>query len=346
MVEKNAQTTNMLKAIRNERPDWIPARVGIMPATWKKYRAELEAIVREHPTLFPCFTGKGDYDFIAQLSYRLGTYVDHWGCVWENVEEGLEGIVVGHPLSDWKNLATFKPPTVPTDESFWAEYKTRFEHQKEQGSLARGGMEHGYMYMRLFYLRGFENLMIDIALKDPRLDKLIDMVLQYNLGMVQKQMELGAEIMGFGDDLGTQKSLPISPEDWRHYLKPCYDAIYGTCKKAGALVYVHTDGHILPIIDDLVECGVDVLNPQIRANGLENLVKGCKGKVCVDLDLDRQLFPFATPEQVRDHIKEAIDAFSPNDGGLMLYAECEPDIPLENIEALCEGLELYALGMK
>ena len=109
---------------------------------------------------------------------------------------------------------------------------------------------------------------------------------------------------------------------------------------------MHTDGHILPIIDDLIECGVDILNPQIRANGLYNLVDICKGKVCVDLDLDRQLFPFATPSQIHDHVKEAIDAFAPDNGGLMLYAECEPDIPLENIVALCESLERYALGME
>ena len=90
------------------------------------------------------------------------------------------------------------------------------------------------------------------------------MVLEYNLGMVKKQLELGAEQMSFGDDLSMQTSLPISPEDWRFYLKPAFHAIYGACKRSGAIVRVHTDGHILPIIDDLIECGVDILNPRDR----------------------------------------------------------------------------------
>ena len=84
--------------------------------------------------------------------------------------------------------------------------------------------------------------MLDVATRDPRLLQLRDMVLEYNLGMVKKQLELGAEQMSFGDDLGIQTSLPISPEDWRFYLKPAFHAIYGACKEAGAIVRVHTDG--------------------------------------------------------------------------------------------------------
>ena len=83
------------------------------------------------------------------------------------------------------------------------------------------------------------------------------------------------------------------------------------------------------------------MNPQIGANDLHTLVKLCRDRVCVDLDLDRQFFPFAAPAQIRDHVKEAIDAFAPNDGGLMLTAECAPDVPLQIIAAICEALEEY-----
>ena len=98
---------------------------------------------------------------------------------------------------------------------------------------------------------------------------------------------------------------------------------------------------MIPVISDLIEAGVTVVNPQIRANGLDNLVRECKGKVCVNLDLDRQLFPFATPEEIDAHIREAIEALGSEEGGLMLSAECEPDVPLENIRAICEAFERY-----
>ena len=151
-------------------------------------------------------------------------------------------------------------------------------------------------------------------------------------------------MMTFGDDMGNQARLPISPAHFRKYLiEPCFSKLFGACKNAGAHVYLHSDGHILEIIGDLAECGVTVINPQIRANTLDGLVRECKGKVCVNLDLDRQLFPFCTPRDIEDHVREATMKLGSKEGGLMLHAECDPDVPLENIEAICQSLEKYRL---
>jgi uroporphyrinogen-III decarboxylase len=138
-----------------------------------------------------------------------------------------------------------------------------------------------------------------------------------------------------------QTALPMSPAKWRKYLKPCYARIYGRCKEVGWWVYMHTDGHCYEVIPDLKDCGVDVINPQIRANGLDNLVATCKGKICVNLDLDRQLFPFCQPEDIDAHIREAVEALGSPEGGLWLSAEIGPDVPLDTIEAICVALEKY-----
>jgi hypothetical protein len=195
------------------------------------------------------------------------------------------------------------------------------------------------MYMQLFYLRGFENLMLDLVTNAPQLPHLIHMVEEYNLAVIEKYLSLGAEYMSFGDDLGMQRSLPMSPEMWRNTIKPPYARMFRPCYEADVPVYLHTDGHVLEIIPDLIEVGVRVLNPQFRANGLEGLAAIAKGRVALDLDLDRQLFPFATPSQIEDHIGEAFEALYMPRGGLMFYAECEPDVPLENIDAICTTLE-------
>ena len=144
--------------------------------------------------------------------------------------------------------------------------------------------------------------------------------------------------------MGMQDSLPISPTDWRRCLGPCFESIFGRCRDRGIYVYLHSDGHIIEIIPDLVKCGVTVINPQIRANTLEGLVEYAKGDVCINLDLDRQLFPFATTAQIKAHIREARDHLYSPDGGLMLHAECAPDVPLENIKAICEALEEAGCG--
>lgn len=341
----NERVENYIKAITFSNPRWIPCRVSLMPATWRKHRKNLEEIVLRHPKIFPDYKeGSIDFDIIDNPTYRRGKVTDSWGCVWENIEEGLDGLVVGHPLDDWEKLDTYTPPDPITQEERggipdWEKRREWIKELKSQGRLARGGLPHGFMYMRLYYLRGFENLMIDIALDDPRLERLINMVLDYNIRFINKWLELGIDIMDFGDDLGNQDRLPISPEKFRRYLKPCYKKMFSLCREKNVYVYLHSDGHILEIIDDLIECGINVINPQVRANTIEGLEKVAKGKVCIDLDLDRQLFPFATPKEIREHIETAVERLNSPNGGLMLIAECEPDVPLENIEAICDTLE-------
>jgi len=306
---------NYFRAVEFRHPQWIVTQVSLMPATWQKYREALEDIVIRYPIIFGKYErGSKDFDEV-EGTYREGRHTDEWGCVWENVAQGLDGQVVGHPLADRDAVRSFKPPPLGT------------------------GFSHGFMFQRLYYLRGFENLMLDFVEEPPELRMLIDKVFAYNMREVQRVLQDHPRIVYFGDDLGNQQRLPIHPETFRKYLKPSYARIYGACREAGAHVYMHSDGHILEIITDLIECGVTVLNPQVRANSLDGLVRTCKGKVCVNLDLDRQLFPFATPEGLAAHVREAVEKLAAPEGGLMLVAECEPDVPLENIEAICQALE-------
>ncbi|MFW6271264.1 MAG: uroporphyrinogen decarboxylase family protein [Bacillota bacterium] len=314
-----SEDCDRIKAVNFEYPEYIPVRVSLLPATWKKYREDLEELVKRHPIIFgEDQPERRNYDE-ARGTYTEGKHVDAWGCVWENIAEGMEAIVTGHPVGNREDINDLEPP----EEDI--------------------GFPHGFMFLRLTDLRGYENLMMDVAEEPPELQKLIDIVLEYNMGQMEKLLAENPdqEILYFGDDLGMQNSLPMSPEKWRKYLKPCYKKLYTPCKKAGYKVYMHSDGHILEIIPDLIECGIDIINPQVRANGLENLKKVCQKKVCVDLDLDRQLFPFASPEEIEQHIKEAVQILGSPEGGLWLTAECSPDVPLENIEAICNALEKY-----
>ena len=308
------------KAMVFEGPELIPVGVGILPAAWKKHRERLDAICARHPIVFGDVTvGERDYDAVSGL-YIEGEHVDPWGYVWENVAEGMDAYVRTHNVPTRADVHSLEAP--------------EGDH----------GTPHGFMFMRLYYLRGFEELMVDFAEEPPELQRLIDIVLDYNMRQIERMIEQhgpGERLQYFGDDMGMQTSLPISPAKWRKYLKPCYARMYGRCKELGWRVYMHSDGHIWEVIPDLAKCGVDVINPQIRANGLGNLVNVCKGRICVNLDLDRQLFPFATPAELDAHVREAVEALGSPEGGLWLSAEIGPDVPLENVEAICCALEKY-----
>jgi hypothetical protein len=349
-ANKNAVTANYLKAVHFDTPDWVPCNVYFLPATWIRHRDGLEDLLLRHPRLFPGHR-KGSVDFeqktMGDPLYETGRHTDCWGTVWNNIARGIAGQVEVEPLADWDAFPEWKKclPDPLKDDAFgprpsWDEVKKGLDEARKRGDLAwGGGLQHGFFFMRLYYLRGFENLMLDLATDDSRLGELIRIIRDYNVAVIRRYLNLGADAMTFGEDLGMQTALPVSPTMWRKFVKPTYEAMFGPCRDRGVPVYLHSDGHILDIIPDLVETGVRILNPQIRANGLAGLQEMARGRVAINLDLDRQLFPFATPAEIEAHVEEVFRGLYLQRGGLMLQAECGPDVPLENIEAICRSME-------
>jgi uroporphyrinogen-III decarboxylase len=314
----------ILKAIRYDYPDEIPIHIAVMPAVWFKYGAELEKLAKDYPDFIPHVPDYTNPSTIMGKTYHQGTHTDEWGCIWSNIEEGLEAIVTGHPLPTRESVRALQIP--PNRD---------------------GRLPHGFMYLRLMDLRGFEEMMIDFAEECEELQILIDKVTEYNCLQVEAVLprhEKGS-VVRLGDDLGMQYTLAIGPEKWRKYLKPAFTKIYAPFKAKGCYVYMHTDGFVLDIINDLVECGVDMLNAQSGGNGTENLARICKGRVPLDFDVDRQLLPVATPSQIESHIRECVEAFYMPAGGLAMVAGINQDVPLENMAALFDAMRKYKHGI-
>ena len=139
--------------------------------------------------------------------------------------------------------------------------------------------------------------------------------------------------MIFGDDLGIQNGLAIGAERWRKFLGPCYRKLYGMVKAYDPkkLIYMHTDGCIHEIMPDLVACGVDMINPQYRANGLDNLVRVCRKEqiIPINLDLDRQLFPFATRSELFDHVGACTEALYLPEGDASYFGRLFRDVRID-----------------
>ncbi|MCL2815076.1 MAG: hypothetical protein FWD23_10800 [Oscillospiraceae bacterium] len=304
----------LIKAATWQYPERIPVTCGFLPAVFMKYGDKVKKIIAKYEDLLGGWWQ--NYDPYANLSesYRKGGYTDRWGCVWSNEFDGMAAIVTKHPVPTRESVHDMRVPEVDD------------------------GLPHGFMYLRLLDLRGFEEAMVDFFEEPPELMMLIGKVLDYNIGQTKIMLKNNKEPMvHFGDDLGMQKGLAMGPEKWRKYMKPCFAAIYKLCKDDGRLVYMHTDGCIYEIMPDLQECGVDMINPQYRANGLDNLERVCKGKIPIHLDLDRQLFPFGTPLELRRHVEQCVKRLYLPQGGLGLSIEIGPDYPLENIEAVIDA---------
>jgi uroporphyrinogen decarboxylase len=341
---------NYLRALEFRYPEWIPCSVGLSPAMWKQYRDKLEDIVIRHPLIFGSYErGSRDFDDMPP-GYRMGEYyTDNWGCVWYNIQGGIEGQVVKHPLEDWSTLGSYKPPDLLSKsergERDWEKIKKYIEERRRMGLIAVGDGER--LFDRLYFLRGFENLLLDIVRNDPRLPQLLKMLEDYEMKLINKWLEIGVDMISFHTDIGTQYGLMISPEKFRKYIKPMFKRLFMTCRNAGTHVYLSSDGRLLDIVDDLLECGVSVHDPQLRANTLEGIAMTYKGKMCVDLDLDRQMFQFCEPKDIKQQVREAKEKLYLPEGGLMMKAEIyAADVSLQNIEAICQAMEEFCIGKR
>jgi len=311
-------TTELIyKAMTYGYPEEIPVCAGFLPSAIKKNETAIKDIMRAYPAFFEDRWQSYDYDKELPGNCKVGCYTDDWGCVWENLNEGMAAYVTKHPVPRREDILTLKAPE--TD----------------------AGLPHGFMYLRLLDLRGFDEAMLDFAEDCEELQILIDIVCGYNV----RQMELRCQnesspYVAVGDDLGMQHGLAVGAGRWRKYLKPAYKRIYDVCATHGKLVYMHTDGYIIDIMHDLAEAGVSMVNPQYSANGLENLVATCKGKIPIMLDLNRQFFPYATPEEMRSHARKAVEALYLPEGGLGINLEFGPDTPPENVAAILDEMDI------
>ena len=334
---------NFLRALEFRGPEWIPVTAAILDAAWIRHREGLEDIVLHHPRLFG-ERDRGEIDFDQILADHQEYERDAWGCLWHHLEPGLLGQSVEHPLADWGALEALEVPD-PLDED-WAQIEDDIRSDAEQGLPIRGGL--GCCLMdTLIALRGFDNAMADFATDSPELCRLLDVLLDYNMKRVERWLSIGVDVMFFHSDIGTQRGPMMSPTHFRKHLKPVYRALFTACRNAGSHVFYSSDGNLLEIVDDLIECGVSLHDPQVRANTLEGIVVAYKGRMCTKVDLDQQvILPSGTPRQVGAHVREVVEAMDSPEGGLMIYAEIHPTYPLANISALCEALERYCLAGK
>ena len=315
---------DFVKAITLEYPDKIPVSVSFLPAMWLRKPEDAKALVKEYSMFFA--TDEIERHAVRENyvggRYAIGTHVDEWGCVWSNMNDGMDSIVTGHPVKEIEDVFTLKIP-----------------------ENRNGNLPHGFMYLRLLDLCGFENAMIMFGEEGEEIDTLISKVLEYNRRQVEVCIPSCGPVFFFGDDLGMQHGLAIGAEKWRKYLKPCFAELYGMVKRQrpDVLVYMHTDGCIYEIMPDLVDCGVDMINPQFRANGLDNLVRVCRKEriIPINLDLDRQMFPFATRSEIFDHVGECVESLYLPQGGLGLNVELNYDVPTDTCAAIFDALLKY-----
>ena len=337
---------NYLRTITRTGPEWIPAMVSISGASQKDYFAEMQDVMARHPLIFPGFQKAERPPESFFSTGGASEYTDTWGCVWETGVEGLSGVVLRSPLADWSAFDTYQLPDPMQVSDFglfdWEGAARNIAAGREAGALTSGGFEHGFFIMRLWYLRGFENMMLDLASDEPHMHELIEKMIGYASARVAKWLEFGVDMIHFGDDMGTQTASLVSPAMFGKWFTPAYRRIFQPCRDAGAYVFLHSDGHVIELVDEFIAAGVDVVNIQDLCNGIDDLAREVKGRVSLELDIDRQsVLPYGTRAEVRALVEEEVRKLGSPEGGLSLVAGIYPPTPPENVDALCDAIEEF-----
>jgi len=212
---------------------------------------------------------------------RPSSGVDEWGAVWENIGVSHLGQVKDFPLKSWSDLDRIKIPDIHEERRY--QYLAQAREKAGDKFLLGCGLS---LYERVHFLRGFENTWTDIYLEPENLGRLLDLLVEMNLVVIQRYALAGVDGYIFCDDWGLQNRLMISPEKWRQLWKPRYARIYQACHQAGLATFLHSCGYIVDILDDLIEIGLDVIHMDQQENmGLELLGK----RFAVGLPFTRRL---------------------------------------------------------
>ena len=317
-------------AIEFTGPDRLPHKHCYLPATLKSHPGIIQ-LLREYPS---DFVGD-DIPEIPVMSneYQPKQWTDEWNCQWTSLIEGIMGQVTGHPLGDLANLKDYRWPRA--SEADLAEAKHMADNRDDRYLL----MSHdGFtLFERLINLRGFEDLLIDIAMRSSEFIEMRDRITDYNLAMIDRLLGFNPDGIYLSDDWGSQISLMINPESWRELFLPAYREMFGRVRQAGKHVFFHTDGYTMEILPDLVEAGTNVFWVDLTVNPLDELKKKLGGKVCFLGLTDVQFtMRWGTPADVEKHGKELIRALAGFNGGFIACSEADPDQPWENIKKIYE----------
>lgn len=316
----------VLQSIEFRNPQRVPRNIWALPWAFDHYPKEMKELYQKYPDDFTGVSGylrevpetKGD-------PYEIGTYVDEWGCVFENRHKGVIG-EVKHPIvEDWSDLRKVRFPkgwlSIDQDQiNRFCQETTRFV---QSGFSPRP-------FEQLQFLRGTENLMMDLMDPEPAMLDFIQQMHEFYCQGLTLWAKTDVDALFFMDDWGTQKSLLIPPTVWRKIFKPLYRDYIQIAHQAGKKILMHSDGNTLEILPDLIELGLDVINTQLFCIGLENL-RPFAGKITFWGEIDRQyLLSFASAQEVEEAVQKVYETLWRN-GGCIAQMECSAGMKPENV---------------
>lgn len=305
-----------------QRPDRVPRELWALPWAFTHFPREMQEIVDRFPS---DFTGAENvYHPSPRVQgdpFALGAYVDEWGCTFTNIQAGAIGEVRNPIIPDLDYWRDVRPPyeTLPLDHDGARDMVNRACAQTDR--FVRAGC-CPRPWERYQFLRGSENALFDVMDPDAGTRELLQAIHEFHLREVEFWVSTDVDSIMFMDDWGSQRQLLIPPAVWRDLFKPLYKDYCDLARAHGKFVFMHSDGYIAEIYEDLIEIGVNAVNSQLFCMDMEDLGRRAKGRITFWGEIDRQHVLTADDPQVgRDAVREVARHLYDPAGGVIAQFE-------------------------
>lgn len=267
---------------------------------------------------------------------------DEFGVIWNRTVDKDIGVIENNVLEK-SSLEGFKLPD-PYDKNRFAHFKSYINRYKELFILSDIGFS---LFERAWTLRGMENLLCDMVSNPEFVEELLDIILEFNMGIIEQSIKYEIDGMLFGDDWGQQNGLIMGPKLWRKFIKPRIARMYAKVKEAKIMVFIHSCGDVEEIFPDLIEVGVDVFNPfQPEVYDIYKIKRLYGNQLSFFGGMSTQrVLPFGTVDQVKNETKKLLKEIGEDGGYIFSPAHSVPaDVPVENIIAMLDVLQNQVYG--
>lgn len=323
----------MRRALGRQPVDRLPVQINYTALMGRKLAAHLGCSAGELATRLDNHLLRVDAAHPPRLSADGKVSLDWWGAGWGTETEGYWHAVA--PMAQSTDLGAYPWPD-PHAPSLLAEAERAIAADDGQHFVMPN---FGFaLFERAWSLRGFDQLLMDLVDQPTWVEELLDRITEIQVSLVQRFVALGVDGGYFGDDYGAQRGMLFSPVLWRKLFKPRLARLFAEFRSAGLPVILHSDGDIWAILPDLVEVGLNCLNP-VQPEVLDHarLFREFGRHLSFYGGISTQsVLPHGSPEQVKAAVAACIRQLAPDQTGLVLGPShrMQSDIPVEQVAAM------------
>ncbi|MDY6877243.1 MAG: uroporphyrinogen decarboxylase family protein [Chloroflexota bacterium] len=296
----------------------------------------IRAITFDYPHHIPYEDMVHNMEFEGDMMWMGEAGTDRWGVTWEFELAEYLPMVQDHPLKSPHDLDHYHPPE-PVFRLKQSALEMLETINREQVLLQ--GFHPTILFERAWFLMGMEDLLVAMLCDKPRVKHLFRQIMDYQVAIAHQYVQCDIDMIFLGDDYGTQQATMMSPALWRELIKPELARVIEVYKEAGKWVRFHSCGHITEILEDMIEIGVDIINPcQARANDLAEWGERFAGRLVFDGGVDTQYtMMLGSQDEVRQETRLRLAQLGRDPrGGLLLWADQNMPFSEENRQALLD----------